>query len=138
MGRARLTSFLLDTHIWAWDLKLDAKLPPRLIHLIDSSTSTHVSVVSLYEISQKVRIGKWPEMATVAKHLATTIAEQGYLTADVTAPIAQRAGLLDWNHRDPFDRILAATAIELQLPMISADIAFDELASLKEWPGRIW
>jgi len=105
---------------------------------MDGSESTHVSVVSIYEIAQKVRLGKWPEMEAVADRLASLLVEQGYVGADVTSAISQLAGLLDWNHRDPFDRIVAATAIQLQIPLISADAAFDTLSERKDWPGRIW
>lgn len=133
-----MTSYLLDTHIWVWDLKLDERLSQRLIALMDSSTSTHVSVVSVYEIAQKVRLGKWPQMSDSANRLAELIGDQGYVGLDVTARIAQRAGLLEWGHRDPFDRLIAATAVELQLPLMSADYAFDELLKLQDWPGRVW
>lgn len=133
-----MTSYLLDTHIWVWDLKLDEKLSRRLIEMMDSSVSIHVSVVSIYEIAQKVRLGKWQEMSESAGRLADLITDQGYLPVNVTPGVAQRAGLLDWDHRDPFDRLIAATAIELQLPLISADTAFDALIGLPDWPGRIW
>lgn len=105
--------------------------------MIDQSNSTYVSVVSVYEIAQKVRLGKWPEMFAIAERLSSAIAEQGYLCAELSASIAQRAGLLEWSHRDPFDRMIAATAIELQVPLMSADVVFDELAALDEWPGRV-
>ena len=48
------------------------------------------------------------------------------------------AGLLAWDHRDPFDRMIAATAIELSCPLISKDPAFDGLAGFTGWCGRIW
>lgn len=39
---------------------------------------------------------------------------------------------MDWNHRDPFDRMVAATAMELACPLISKEHAFDGLA---DFPG---
>jgi PIN domain nuclease of toxin-antitoxin system len=44
------------------------------------------------------------------------------------------AGSLDWPHRDPFDRLLAATALINGWPLISADPAFDRLTGLR----RVW
>lgn len=105
---------------------------------MDDSESTHVSVVSIYEIAQKVRLGKWPEMEAAAGSLASLLVEQGYVGVDVTGAISQMAGLLEWDHRDPFDRMIAATAIQLQTPLISADEAFDALSDRKDWPGRVW
>lgn len=133
-----MTSYLLDTHVWAWDLKLDDQLPKHMLDTIDGADSAHVSVISFYEIAQKVRLRKWPEMEPFANNLSSALAEQGYQLANLTAEISQLAGLMNWDHRDPFDRMIAATCIQLKLPLISADVAFDELSSRKDWPGRIW
>ena len=45
---------------------------------------------------------------------------------------------MQWSHRDPFDRMIAATAIALGCPLISKDAAFDGLCGVPEWQGRIW
>jgi PIN domain nuclease of toxin-antitoxin system len=42
------------------------------------------------------------------------------------------AGVMAWDHRDPFDRLLAATAQRLGCPIISADAAFDGVVQ------RVW
>jgi PIN domain nuclease of toxin-antitoxin system len=42
------------------------------------------------------------------------------------------AGVLAWPHRDPFDRLLAATAIRRRIPIVSADSVFDGMVK------RIW
>lgn len=133
-----MTSFLLDTHVWAWDLKLDKQLPQHVLQTIDSAESVNVTVISIYEIAQKVRLGKWPQMAPHADRLREALAEQGYLPVNLTSDISQLAGLLDWDHRDPFDRMIAATSIVLRLPLISADEAFDGLNHRGDWPGRVW
>jgi len=48
------------------------------------------------------------------------------------------ASTLEWPHRDPFDRIIGATAITAGLTLISADTVFDGLTNQPKWPGRIW
>ena len=52
-----------------------------------------------------------------------------------SGPITERAGGLDWGHRDPFDRIIVATALERALPVVSD-------GTLDEVPGgelrRVW
>ena len=58
--------------------------------------------------------------------------------APYTAEIAFLAGAMQWSHRDPFDRMIAATAMALGCPLISKDAAFDGLDGLPEWHGRIW
>jgi PIN domain nuclease of toxin-antitoxin system len=39
------------------------------------------------------------------------------------------AGMMDWPHRDPFDRLLAATAMHYKLPLVSADAVFDGIVT---------
>jgi len=121
-----------------WAIKLDKQLPARVADLLVAADSNKVSAVSFYEITQKVRLGKWPEAKPYAENLAAVLSEQGGRLVNVDGDIAQIAGLLDWDHRDPFDRIIAATSIVLKLPLISADVAFDELSSREDWPGRVW
>jgi PIN domain nuclease of toxin-antitoxin system len=42
------------------------------------------------------------------------------------------AGAMEWAHRDPFDRLLAASALRRRVPIVSADTAFDAVLT------RIW
>jgi PIN domain nuclease of toxin-antitoxin system len=51
-------SYLLHTHVWAWDLKIDLQLPARIMALMDDADDVFVSVISFYEITQKARLGK--------------------------------------------------------------------------------
>jgi PIN domain nuclease of toxin-antitoxin system len=132
-----LTSYLLDTHIWAWSL-LNNFLPDRLSNALRSAETVSLSSISFYEIRQKVRIGKWPEMQPHAGRLLQIIDNQGAAMIAVTPEIGDLAGSLEWDHRDPFDRMIAATSIFHKLPLISADATFDALSARPDWPGRIW
>ncbi|MYA88671.1 MAG: type II toxin-antitoxin system VapC family toxin [Boseongicola sp. SB0662_bin_57] len=127
---------LLDTHAWVWSLVDDPMLSPSARQAVASADAVFVSPVSLFEISQKVRIGKWPEMEDRLDGLPGTLAEQGGLSAALTLDAALYAGKLEWAHRDPFDRILAATAVLGGLALVSADAVFDSFPD----PGlnRIW
>jgi PIN domain nuclease of toxin-antitoxin system len=48
------------------------------------------------------------------------------------------AATLAWDHRDPFDRIIAATAIARGMVLISTDSAFKTLVEMPKWPGLVW
>jgi PIN domain nuclease of toxin-antitoxin system len=133
-----VTAYLLDTHVWAWAIKFDKLLPQRMANMLIRADAIHISSVSFYEITQKVRIGKWPEMEPIADGLSDVLSDQGGQLASMTGEIGQLAGLLDWGHRDPFDRMIAATSIVLHLPLVSADPIFDQLSSRSDWPGRVW
>ena len=127
---------LLDTHAWVWSFLDDPMLSQGARQAIASADAVFVSPVSLFEISQKVRIGKWPDMADQLDGLPGILAEQGGLSATLTLKAALYAGAFEWAHRDPFDRILAATAVVGGLALVSADTTFDCFPD----PGlrRIW
>jgi len=125
---------LLDTHVWAWMLTVDPIMSGPARAALDSDAQLMLSPVSFYEIAQKVRLGKWPLMAPHVEHLPNLAQASGIALEPVTAEIALFAGMLDWPHRDPFDRMLAATALVHGWELISADTAFDTLPSLR----RIW
>jgi PIN domain nuclease of toxin-antitoxin system len=131
-------SILLDTHIWAWFLDGHERLPLKYVAMIEHAEAVFVSPVSFFEIGQKVRLGKWPEMGRFTARLPNLLADQGGQIAALTPEISLSAGMMDWAHRDPFDRILAATAIHYGLPLISADITFDQLSNHDGWIARLW
>lgn len=130
-----MTALLLDTHAWVWALLSPEKLSARAAEAIAGSEAVIISPISLFEVAQKVRLGKWPELAP---HLEALASDQETRDAPLTRQVARLAGLLDWTHRDPFDRLLGATAIEAGLPLVSKDAAFDALAGHAGWRRRIW
>lgn len=127
-----MTAILLDTHAWAWSLTGDSRLSRPALAAIAQATTVCVSAVSFFEIAQKVRLGKWPEMAPHASHLPGLLGEQGGIALPLDPAIAITAGLMDWPHRDPFDRLLVATAQHHNLPIISTDTVFDGMVQ------RVW
>lgn len=129
-----MVAVLLDTHALAWSLARDAKLSLRARRAISAADAVGVSPISIYEIGQKVRLGKWPAMVRFSQDMPEMLEKQGAVIAPFTEDIALLAGLLDWTHRDPFDRMLAATALEFGMDLISADNSFDEVADLR----RVW
>ena len=133
-----MNSLLLDTHAWAWSLTGDDRLSAKAIALIEKAETVLVSPISLFEIGQKVRLGKWSEMEPFIERLADLLQEQGGITAALTPDICLTAAVMDWQHRDPFDRLLAATAMQNGIPIISADVVFDELGGNELWIARFW
>ncbi|WP_312794653.1 type II toxin-antitoxin system VapC family toxin [Tianweitania sp.] len=133
-----MTHILLDTHAWAWSLTADARLSTAAFAAMEQADTVSISAISLFEIGQKVRLGKWPEMQPFLGSLARLADQQGGRFVDVSPEASLLASTLDWAHRDPFDRIIGATAMTRGLTLISADTAFDGLAAEPKWLGRIW
>ena len=130
-----MSDVLLDTHAWIWSLMDSARLRSRVKEAILAADAVYVSPISIYEVVRKVAIGKWPE---IVPNLDALLAEQQTVSAPFTRAVAARAGALDWAHRDPFDRLIAATAIEMGWELISKDPEFDALDGIHGWRGRVW
>jgi PIN domain nuclease of toxin-antitoxin system len=127
-----LTTVLLDTHTWAWSLTGDERLSKPALAAISSAYTVLVSPITFFEIAQKVRLKKWPEMEPFVGQLDKLLVRQGGSVAGFDPAICITAGIMAWTHRDPFDRLLAATAIRFKLPLVSADPAFDGIVT------RVW
>jgi PIN domain nuclease of toxin-antitoxin system len=126
---------LVDTHVLLWAMTEPERLTAAAEEaLADLDTSVWVSAASSWEIATKVRIGKLPgaEFLVVdyGEHLRRWHAESiPILSADALV-----AGSLVWEHRDPFDRMIAAQSLRRGLPLVSADAVFDAVPGVH----RIW
>lgn len=133
-----MTDVLIDTHILAWSLIAPSVLSPEVRSILEGGAAVHAPPCAFHEIALKVREGRWDAMAPHAARLDALSANQGFSVAPYTARMAMLAGSVDWDHPDPFDRMIAATAMEMAVPLISKDEAFDDLTDRPEWRGRIW
>ena len=127
-----MSALLLDTHAWAWSFAGDDRLTASAVATIGQAETVLVSPISFFEIAQKVRLGKWPEMVQFVTQLPEILKRQGGSVAELGPAICVMAGMLDWPHRDPFDRLLAATALHYRLPILSVDTVFDEVVT-RRW-----
>jgi len=115
-------SLLLDTHVFFWWLKGDARLIPNVRGIIErNEAETYVSAISAYEMSQKYRLEKWPEVGPYLEGFEHWAAQANISILNVKPSHAIRAGLLAGEHRDPFDRMLVAQAMVEGLTLISRD-----------------
>lgn len=133
-----LTTVLLDTHAWAWSLFRASELSPAARQVIEQARTVYIPPCAFHEITAKHRPGKWPEVDGIVERLPQLLRAQGGVGAPYTIEMAALSGGMDWAHKDPFDRMIAATAIELACPLISKDPVFDQLAGFPGWIGRIW
>ncbi|MGO4128570.1 type II toxin-antitoxin system VapC family toxin [Inquilinus sp. YAF38] len=123
---------LLDTHVWAWTLSERERLSDKARTTIARAQTVLLSPVSFFEIGQKVRLGKWPAMEPFIPRLIGILEEQGGSIIELTPAICLQAATMNWPHRDPFDRLLAASAAHHDLLLISADAVFDGVVT------RLW
>lgn len=133
-----MTQVLIDTHVLAWSMIDPSRLSYAALTAFRGAAEILVPPCALHEITLKVRSGKWNEMAPHADRLDGLCLSQGFGFAPYTARMAMAAGSLEWAHRDPFDRMIGATALDLGCPLVSRDDAFDGLDGFPGWQGRIW
>jgi len=95
---------------------------PRVRDIVERNEgATYVSAISAYEMSQKHRLGKWPEVGPYLEGFERWAAATNISILNVTPRHAIRAGLLPAAHRDPFDRMLVAQAMVEGLALVSKD-----------------
>jgi PIN domain nuclease of toxin-antitoxin system len=128
---------LLDTHTLLWFLASDVRLSPKAkIAIEDTANERWLSPISLLEIAIKVRIGKLLLPATFAVMFPADL-----LTADIhLLPLEsddiEPLTTLPLHHRDPFDRLIAATAPVEGLKVVSSDAAIDAYGVPRLWRPR--
>jgi PIN domain nuclease of toxin-antitoxin system len=125
---------LLDTHAFLWWVSDDAALSRRARSAIaDRGNACLVSAASAWEIAIKASLGKLEIGSDVARFIPEQMAENGFEVLPIELSHAARVAKLPFHHRDPFDRLLAAQALEEGLAMVSADVVFRRYGVTRVW-----
>lgn len=98
--------------------KINAAVRERLAEL---STTLLVSAASAWEVAIKVGQGKLPAGHRLVESWAQNLVDIRADPLPIDAEDAIRAGSLRWDHRDPFDRMLAAQALRYNYPLATSD-----------------
>lgn len=110
---------LLDTHTLLWWLADDERLGSRARELIeDPGNDVLLSVVSLWEIVVKVRVGK---LHADVEKVAAAARRDGFALLDIGVAHLRKAADLPMHHRDPFDHLPIAQAVVEGATFISED-----------------
>lgn len=127
-----MTAALLDTHPLLWALRGDARLPDELAEQINAAPSQFlVSDATFWEIAIKRSTGK----LDVPDDLPKLVADLGFGAAPITRRQAWAVRALALHHRDPFDRLLIAQAIDLGVAIVTADAALAAYDVRVRWPA---
>jgi len=126
--------FLLDTHAALWWWRDSPNLGARARATIANPDSIiFVSAASAWEIATKWRIGKLDDIGDPAANYKRLMVRNGFSSLAVTEDHTLRAGILPGEHRDPFDRLIAAQALIEQLTVLTRDIAIAAFGCKTDW-----
>lgn len=126
--------FLLDTHTLIWAVYDQEFLSSNVRQVLETpSNEAIVSAASGWEIATKYRLGKLSSARILAEDFMNVVTKSGYSLLAISPEHALRAGRLPGDHKDPFDRMLAAQAIHEDLTLLSNDSALDQFAIRREW-----
>jgi PIN domain nuclease of toxin-antitoxin system len=124
---------LLDSHTLIWAALDDPQLPERVANLItDPSVETLVSIASFWEIGLKIAAGRWPYKIDV---LVLQRAAEDELIGihPITVEAIHYTSNMDWFNKDPFDRLIAATAITSGIALATIEEPFQKWGVTRVW-----
>ncbi|MGD0548265.1 MAG: type II toxin-antitoxin system VapC family toxin [Terracidiphilus sp.] len=126
-------NYLLDTHTFVWILNTPEILTSRVQSIVeDRSSFLLISIATPWEMAIKVGSGKL-DAANILDDFEAAISRGRFTFLETAVRQAIRGGRLPAHHRDPFDRLLAAQALDLNLPLISRDGIFDLYGVRRIW-----
>lgn len=126
--------YIIDTHTFIWYSGNSPSLSIKAKNLIeDSSNEIYISIASLWEIAIKNSLNKL-ELIIPYSEVIKQLESTDFVVLPITTQDTVVVNEMPWKHKDPFDRIIIAQSIVNQMPVISADTAFDAYTQLV----RIW
>ncbi|MBT4837679.1 MAG: type II toxin-antitoxin system VapC family toxin [Methylococcales bacterium] len=126
---------LLDSHIWFWWITGEQKKYPKSWNqIIENSQKVGVSPVSCFELALAHSRNRLELPCSPKQWFEQALTLSGVELYPLTAEIAEYAVRLTPVHKDPFDRIIIATAIENNAQLLSVDKVFPNYPELK---GRL-
>jgi PIN domain nuclease of toxin-antitoxin system len=127
-----VTNLLLDTHAFIWYSENDSKLPESIKLEIETADRVYISIASLWEIAIKLSIGKL-SLRSNYESIEASLEPAGIILLPISFADTVQVMNLPLHHRDPFDRILIAQAINNSLTLVSCDAAFTAYPIQLRW-----
>lgn len=129
-----MKKLLLDTHTFIWWVENSPRLSDNALELIQNiENECFLSLVSTWEMAIKVSIGKLKFTCPVQEYVPQHLTANQFRQLDISFRHVIGVESLEFHHRDPFDRLLAAQAVEDKMILVSADRIFDRYKVERVW-----
>lgn len=127
-------NLLLDTHTFWWMVYDDPQLSVKAREIISVPENHRLcSAVIAWEIAIKSSLGRMTLAQAVDVWFLRHVWAAGLSHKPIDLRAIARVRDLPWYHRDPFDRLLAATALCDDLTLVSRDDVFDQYGVKRVW-----
>ena len=118
-------TLLLDTCTFIWLCSAPEKLGDSAATALDSQSNERaLSLASVWEITLKYHSGKLPLPEQPDRWIEEQLKLQDINVLPLQRTTLYRAGALPPIHKDPFDRVIAADALQRNLRIVSPDTPF--------------
>lgn len=131
----KVKGWLLDTHALLWMLYGDQRLSVPATEAIDGDLLLYASVASFWEIAikQGSKGFDFEIESTWDESFQIELKRIGVSLLDISVSDCRLVQDLPMHHRDPFDRILIAQAINHQLGVLTRDRSFADYQLEVRW-----
>ena len=122
---------LLDTHVWVrWLDPQQKPLAPNLVDVIETADQVAVSAITCWEVAWLTRRGRLQLKLDLQDWLDNALQGSDVTCIPIDRKIAMIAASLPEHHRDPADRLIIATTIQLNAHLLSLDSSFPAYSEL--------
>ncbi|MBJ7391836.1 MAG: type II toxin-antitoxin system VapC family toxin [Chthoniobacterales bacterium] len=127
--------YLLDTHVLLWWRADDSRLPHRWDPILGNTEDHDItfSIVSLWEIAIKRALGTLKLAIPMADFSRQLQEGHGFRQIKIEPEELDRLQTLPHHHRDPFDRLLIAQALETGAIAITNDRHWKKYRCKVQW-----
>ncbi len=117
----KMPQYLLDTHTLLWMQDDNKNLSPLAKRILsDEDSELYISVASFWEITIKLSLVKL-ELGYTINDLINACSISNISIIPIEIAFLNELLILPSFHKDPFDRIIASTAISMNLSIITLD-----------------
>jgi PIN domain nuclease of toxin-antitoxin system len=128
--------FLLDTSIFLWSLNPSRQLSTQVQEIFTEGEEIHLSAASTWEIVVKYRLRKLHLPKAPTQLIPESLAKNSINALPITLAHTLAGEELPNHHKDPFDRILIAQAINEGMVLLTEDAEIAKYPVEILWCGK--